>query len=241
MLIIMTATITPANNIKFLSLRNSEERLKQYKESLISLIKSKPNCNIVFCDNSNIQLSMLEDIMQLAEKENVSLELLSFKGDAEGTEKYGKGYGEGEIIKYVLENSKLARNETYMVKITGRLIVHNIFDLTNRLKKNLIYFNVPNYQNRSIYDTRVYAMPICIFKEYFIEGYKNVDDENGYYLENAYTDIILKERLKINNFPKCIRLVGESGSGGAVYTYKEWKARVRDFLCLFNIYGHVKK
>ena len=240
MIIIITGTISPNDNIKDLNLRNVEERLEQYKNALEKTIDLLPGGKIVFCDNSGYDTTALNYLIELADKNNVQLELLSFKGDTQNVVIHGKGYGEGEIVKYVLENSKLAANENYMVKITGRLVVDNIAEIVGRLKNDRVYFNIPNIHRRDIYDTRLYAMPISMFKQYFYEKYKEVDDGKGYILECVYRDIILSNQLPSRNFPLYPRIVGQSGSGGIKYEYTEWKSKIRDLLSFFNVYGKVE-
>lgn len=240
MIIIITGTISPNDNIRDLNLRNVEERLEQYKNALEKTIDLLSGGKIVFCDNSGYDATALKYLIELADKSNVQLELLSFKGDTQNVVIHGKGYGEGEIVKYVLENSKLAANENYMVKITGRLVVDNIAEIVGRLKNDRVYFNIPNIHRRDIYDTRLYAMPISVFKQYFYEKYKEVDDGKGYILECVYRDIILSNQLPSRNFPLYPRIVGQSGSGGIKYEYTEWKSKIRDLLSFFNVYGKVK-
>ena len=43
-------------------------------------------------------------------------------------------------------------------------------------------------------------MPVQIFKDYFLEEYRKVDDDGGYFLECAYTDVILNDKLPSRNF-----------------------------------------
>ncbi len=237
MLIIITGTVAPGTDVTKLKIKDSKQRLDQYRNALEKIILSRPDAAIVFCDNSNYDMGAFSDIADLALKQSVRFESLSFQGDNEAVAKHGKGYGEGEIVKYVLENSKLATNEDYIIKITGRLIVDNIGDIVVKIKRDRIYFNVPNVHRRDIYDTRMYAMPIDTFKKYFIDGYKKVDDNRGYFLENVYKDIVINEKIASVNFPKYPRIVGVSGTAGISYGYTEWKSRIRDLLSCFNYYG----
>ena len=240
MLIIITGTIKP-NRIKDLTLRDTDERFVQYRDALLCLIELHPAADIVFCDNSNYGTDAFADITTKAIENNLNLEILSYQGSSEAIAEHGKGYGEGEIVRYVLENSRLAHDNDYMLKITGRLVVNNISTIVKRVDRDRAYFNIPNIHRRDIYDTRLYGMPIQIFRRYFIDEYKKVYDEKGYFLEHVYRDTILKNHLKVRNFPSYPRITGSSGSGGLSYEYTEWKSRIRDFLSVFNVYGRVKK
>ncbi len=240
MVIIVSGAIAPDPGVRQLTIRDNSIRLAQYKNSLEKLILAKTDAKIVFCDNSGYGTEAFESLNELARQQGVQFETLSFKGDNRAVIAHGKGYGEGEIIKFVLANSKLAAGEEYMVKMTGRLVVDNIADIVRNLKTDRVYFNVPNIHRRDIYDTRLYAMSIKIFNSFFIDEYKKVDDDGGYILENVYTDVIRNNHLKVRNFPRYPRIVGQSGSGGIAYEYTEWKCKIRDILGVLNLYGRVE-
>lgn len=236
MLAIVTGTICPSGDMKQLKLRNTEERLKQYVDALGFLIEEAAFTKIVFCENSGFDMGQLKSLEELASSKHVALELLSFCGNTELCCKYGKGFGEGEIMKYVFENSRLIQDEAFYVKITGRLKIVNIKDICKRLKPDRCYFNIPNRTIREYYDTKLYAMPTHLFRNYFADSYVQVRDDEGKYLEVVYTDILLKGGIKVQNFPRFPRVVGISGSSGLVYSYTEWKCIIKDVLSYLGYY-----
>ncbi len=219
-----------------LVLRDEEERLRQYKESIQFFLESRAFSRVVFCENSNYGTENLSQLFKIAEKNNVEFELLSFQGNAEEACIHGKGYGEGEIMEHVFSHSKLIKAEAYFVKITGRLKVDNVKSIVNHMKHQRTYFNVPNRSVRKLYDTRMYGMPTEQFKDSFLHSYVQVMDEQGIFLEMVYTQILQDEGIKVSNFPRYPRIVGVSGSGGARYEYTEWKCRIKDVLSQINFY-----
>lgn len=236
MLIVVTGTIRPSNQVNQLALRNEDERFVQYEESLRSLLESRACSKIVFCENSNYGTEKLYHLKTLAEKNRIELELLSFEGDAAQTGIHGKGYGEGEIMNYVLSNSRLATAADFFVKITGRMQIDNIKEISVRLNRGKTYFNIPNRTRRDIYDTRIYAMPKKQFASYFKDSYEKVQDGQGIFLETVYTDILLKNSIHVTNFPRYPRITGISGSNGITYGYTEWKCKIRDILSKLDFY-----
>lgn len=235
-LAIITGTIRPALQMSQLVLRNEEERLKQYEESIRCTLCSRAFARVVFCENSHYGTERLSNLTAVAEENGVELELLSFQGNEEKACLHGKGYGEGEIMEYAFSHSKLIETEDYFVKITGRLRVNNIKDIVNRMNRQRTYFNIPNRTLRNIYDTRMYGMSVSQFKECFLHSYEQVMDEQGIFLETVYTKILQEHNIKVHNFPRYPRIVGVSGSGGAVYGYTEWKCKVKDVLSCMNYY-----
>lgn len=236
MLLILTGTICPSSKTGFLELRDEAERLKQYEESICFFIESGAFSKIIFCENSNYGTDRLSYLQEKAKENQVQLELLSFCGDTEQVNVHGKGFGEGEIMQYVFENSRLLSGERTFVKITGRMKVNNIADIVCRLKENNCYFNIPNRTHREMYDTRIYAMPTEVFKQHFMEKYTEVMDEEGWYLEKVYTAVLKQKKLPVKNFPKYPRIIGMSASTGYSYVYTEWKCKVKDVLSLFQFY-----
>lgn len=236
MLGIITGTICPDKEVGQLVLKDTIERLKQYEESIEFFINSKAFNKLIFCDNSNYDIKRLEYLEKHAEVNGIELELLSFKGDAQGVKFHGKGYGEGEIMKYIVNHSKLLKNENFFVKITGRLKIDNIKEITEKLDPSKIYFNIPNRNRRDMYDTRMYGMPLSYFKKYFADAYHKVNDPKGIFLEYVYTDVVLENSFEVTNFPRYPRIVGISGSSGTVYGYTEWKCKIKDLLSGFNYY-----
>ena len=240
MLGIITGTVCPSEAVKQLALRDGAARLKQYEESLEFFVDSGAFDKLIFCDNSNFDAANLGNVKKKAEAKGIELEVLAFQGDVQGVKTHGKGYGEGEIMKYIMNHSKLVNQEEFFVKITGRLKVDNIKKIVQRLETKKVYFNVPNRTRRDMYDTRMYGIPLSCFRRYFMDEYHNVDDEKGVFLEYVYTDVLLKHGIQVENFPRYPRIVGVSGSNGQIYGYTEWKCKIKDVLSKIDFY-RVKK
>lgn len=265
MVLIITGTIEPVKQDK-LVVQDTKVRLEQYLACIRSYIEQDGIQKIVFCDNSNYEnaeLLRIKDNLQLhAQKNRKKLEWLSFQGDSAAVQTYGKGYGEGEIMEYVMAHSELMKSEDYFVKVTGRLVVDNlgqiakVLDIRNKKSSNtknvakitnstsrnklpLCYINIPNRTRRDIYDTRIYAMPKELFQTYFQKVYKKVNDGQGYFLEHVYKDVIQTNKIASKNFPLYPRIRGISGSSGGEYVYTEWKCKIKDLQSKCNYFGSI--
>lgn len=239
MLLIITAAVQPGGDIRKLEERRAKDRLEQYYAALEQTILSGAFSRIVFCDNTEVELAAFQPLTKLAGEHGVELELLNFAGDTQAVSRQGKGYGEGEIMEYVMHHSRLVKEEDFLVKLTGRLVVDKLRQTVRKMKTDRCYFNIPNRTRRNMADTRFYGMPVSLFRECFLKEYFRVDDENGYFLEHVYTDIMKEKGIKVFNMPLYPRIRGISGSTGAVYTYKEWKCRIKDILSCFQWYRPV--
>ncbi len=240
MVLILTATVQPSNEVYNLALKDADERCRQYKEALTYYIDNNPKINIVFCDNSDIDISEFEDIKELSIKNNCNLEILTFKGNVQETINKGKGFGESEILSYALRNSKLIKEDKdkFFIKVTGRLVLTNLAKQMKRFNNNIMYINSSiDGIGRTIADTRTFAMSTDCYHKYFEKSGQLVDDQNGMFLEVIYYETIMKFALMTRNMPYYPRIVGKSGSGGYQYSFKEWKCKVKDLLSIFNHYG----
>jgi hypothetical protein len=149
----------------------------------------------------------------------------------------GKGYGEGEIVEYMFQHSKLIRLDDVIIKLTGRMQLDNIDILTRKMDTQKLYINATLVEGKRIADTRIYAMPSKVFKEYFINAYTRVSDRDNYFLEHVYADVIRENDLTSLNLPLYPRIRGVAGTSGHVYSYKTWKCVIKDLLCKFQYYA----
>lgn len=234
MILIMTATVQPAK-INQLCLRDTKTRLKQYCSAIKFYIRCKAFNKIVFCDNSNYPYTY-ETEQKLAEAENIYLEILKFRSDSDLIEKYGKGYGEGEILKYVINNSHLLKNENYFYKVTGRIKVKNVSILVKNNKETAV-FNRNLYTYKSL-DTRFWGIKKNDYIHFLMESYKAVNDEQGRYLEICYKKDIDKAKIPYKSFLLYPSIDGYSGTVGKKYNETKWYTKiVYDFLCYFNLFN----
>ncbi len=121
--ILLTACINPG---KVPVLRKEAHiRREDYKKSIRAWLSNPTVHSVVFCENSNADLS---DIHKICDGYAKRVELFSFEGQDFPPER-GKGYGEMKILRHALEKSKLIVQSTKVIKVTGRLYVPNIGDL----------------------------------------------------------------------------------------------------------------
>ncbi len=240
MVLILTATVHPAEGVFNLSIKDKDERCRQYKEALTYYIENVPGIKMVFCDNSDMDVSEFDDMKELSLKNKCNLEILTFKGNVQETINKGKGYGESEIVTYALRNSRLIREDKdkFFIKVTGRLILTNLAKQMQRFNNNIIYINSTVDGNGNLTaDTRTFAMNTDNYSIHFETAGRFVDDKKGVFIERVFYNTIRKFTLYTRNMPYYPRILGCSGSNGYQYSYKEWKCRIKDFLSGFNYYG----
>ncbi|WP_342044835.1 hypothetical protein [Bacillus sp. OTU530] len=238
-MLLITSCINPNKDVPYLSIKSSSERFQQYCTTVEWAIKSTNFSKIVFVDNSNFDTTVFQKYVELATKYEKRLEILSFQGNVAQVVQKGKGYGEGEMIEYALENSSLLADSNYFYKITGRLIVENISEIEQTVKEDnyltgCFYLNYP-YTN--MIDTRFYLINKELYKNILLNEYYHVDDSNWFALEHIYYKELKKNKIKYSSFKVYPRISGQSGSSGKTYN-KRKIFYFYDILCKLGVFNY---
>ena len=120
-----------------------------------------------------------------------------------------------EITKliYALKNSVLLKEATYFCKLTDRLKVDNIDRFIKLADMNGTYFWTIGLNKikkiSSGVETRFYGIPI--------KAYKDVDDENGMWLERGFYQRYRTTNIKCRKMALYPDFLGKSGSMGIDY------------------------
>lgn len=231
--IILTACINPGE-IPYTKIIDTQERLKDYIISLSKWIVNAEIKHFIFCDNSNYKYDY-DYLIMLAKELGKELEVIKFNGN-NMSKKYGKGYGEGKIIEYALNNTKIKNSLEYFYKITGRLYVENFNEIIKSGNSTNLFFK-PQVKNRNFVDTRFFKVGVEFYNNNLKGIYKSVDDKKGYYLEHAFYDALILKKEEINSFNLYPHIIGRSGSNGKVYKNKKYILLVKNILSKYNTYS----
>lgn len=215
-LLILTSCIQPTqqDNLKLLDWK---ERYNQTIACLKFYIESGAFSKILICDGSGYGLRD-DAITKYASNHFVEFESLSFLQNQELVKMKGKGAGEGEIMAYIVQNSKLFKECSSFIKVTGRLVVGNIVELVGKMTPTETpYFNIMVSRVRGSVDTRVYGISTSMYANYFIDAYKNVDDNAGETYEIVFGRILKSNNIKYKPLPLTPILIGKSGTDNKAY------------------------
>ena len=212
--LLITGCIFPTKNVFCNTLKNPEERKKQYIESIRFYLEKTEVKNVVFCENSGVQDD--SHLSEIASKFGKNFEWLTFIGNQEKIAEHGKGYGELEIVDYAVKNSKLLSKCNTFIKVTGRLKLVNIDKTRQYLDKNKNYFAL----SHRCFDVRSYLVTKDFYVNYLSKCKDLISDSNGYYLEHAFYDIAKKYKNDCSVFSFYLNFIGISGSTGIKYREK---------------------
>lgn len=232
MLLLLTGTIDPSvfNNTN-VKISASDERLEQYVTSIKKYIDTKVFKNIVFVENSGASFP-LEEIENYAKQRNQNFELVQIKTDVSKTIEFGKSYGEADCIEQGLLKSKLAKDEEFFVKCTGRVFVKNIDKLCGKKQ------NVNKFLFRDDMDwcyTLIFQMNIDEYKKHFFRSKELCDEKNGIDIEKSFYKIIMEDDIRFKCFRSYPNVEGVCGTTGTMYNEKYM---MKNFFTKLGLFSH---
>lgn len=211
--LIMTATFR-AETTPTLVVRQEEERILQYMCALASWAQPAHVRRIVFAENSDTRFDFSKVIryMEAAGKE---VEVLVFDGNKEAS-RLGKGFGEGEILEHIYDNSTLLRRGATFYKVTGRIFVSN-FDLVSERTTAPVAFHRQKSKagKRAKANTVFFKCSLALFESRLLHCYKQVNEPNGVQFEHLYFDQLLDPIPADFGVPPVF--VGQQASTGKLY------------------------
>lgn len=139
---------------------------------------------IVIADATGQTLLEEEEVLMLNQM-GVEVEQIYYIQNADLVIRNGKGYGEGALIKFALQNSAFLKSATNFFKCTGKVYCRNFSEIFNMVQENKIQniFWQDSFDN-SI-DSRFFYTSKDFSEEILIPAYENVDDRNGVMSEHT--------------------------------------------------------
>ena len=240
-IILLTGCINPQGMI-LTKLQDKEIRLKQYLYA-INWYLEHTYLPIVFVENTNFNLSPhYTDIMY-----SDRFEYITFDGNHYDKTK-GKGYGEALIIKHAFNHSTFIKENTCIIKITGRLIVQNVLELLNDYKKmlsktpkDIICCDVNRKLTTAF--SRIVFMPYGFCVKFFFNEIERINDSLNNEFENILSDSIhlavTSNNFDFSLFKRQYYIIGMSGTTAKKIVNKSnLKIYIKYILFKIGFWGH---
>jgi hypothetical protein len=205
---------------------DTQSRLKLTLESIRQWRRMPAVKAVVVCDGSGFDLGPHIN-GRLSTGTAVECEVLKFTNDLAGVKSKGKGYGEGQIVNYALEQSRLLSEAASFAKCTGKLWVENYSDCAQRYNGLAAFDYLGKFKVKAI-DTRFYIVNRDFFRAHLATAHNDVNDAEGYYLEHAFTASLTQLKLSDYIMVPTPRIRGVAGSTGVTYGSDRLKAALRD-------------
>ncbi len=201
-------------------LKDTEARLHHVLESIAQWLRIAPRQPIVLCDGSNFDF---RPVVQEAHP-HAQIESLFFENDQQKVREFGRGYGEGEIVKYAIQHSKLIQQAGCFAKCTSKLWVENFEACKKHWNGQLlfsgVFLNVFSPLQPTVLqqiDTRFYFASLSMYERYFMNAHLTMDSRAGHGLEDSFFDILVRENISHCLLPTPPVIAGVGGGTGAYY------------------------
>ena len=111
----------------------------------------------------------------------VRIEQIHYQQDSEMISRKGKGYGEGKLVEFAVQNSRLIAQSGSFFKITGKTYVRNFLDLYKLINEfkvsTMVWKHIEDGELAKPWaDCRFYYVSKEIALEHFVPAYLEADD-----------------------------------------------------------------
>ncbi len=213
--LLITTAVRAAPSVS-VRVSDHQRRLEYTLEGIGEWVARVPELRIVVCDGSNSDLTS-------AIRENwptSTIEVLHFQNNEKKVARFGKGYGEGQIMAFALKKSKLLRQAPVFMKCTGKLWVDNFHEVLAGIRSTnsfMIRWRPDEHGQRKPFwvDTRFFVVEKTFFRKHLASAYRDVDIEAQHYIEHVYAErlgaVAAERQLRFLVKPQ---IRGVSGSTG---------------------------
>ena len=218
----MTVLITTANNppegLPFLKMTDPVMRAIAAKAALYFWVAQGIQ-QIILADATGTNLLSEYEWGEI-DKSETRIEQISYKQASETVIKHGKGYGEGKLIEYAINNSELLSREEYFLKCTGKTYVRNFPDIAesirthNTLGQFWKHIGDDGTAMKPWADCRFYYTSKTFARSHLIPAYLASDD-NVSFCENQLYDV-LNRTMKVSRGLRPF-IAGYAGGTGEPY------------------------
>jgi len=192
--LLLTSSLIPADLSG--NLNDPSMRMMHTIESISEWLKIDPNIQIVICDGSGFDFSETVKV----NFPSANIECVFFNNDVEQIKRHGKGYGEGEIIRYAIEHSKSIKKSEVFIKCTAKLWVANfqqcLLECNKQFTCSAYFANVFSYKKTSLkfIDTRFYISRKDFYLNHFSSAHVQLGNTEQS-IEDAFLDIVKNKKL----------------------------------------------
>jgi hypothetical protein len=200
-------------------LNDPSARIEHTIESIAEWLEIDPQIQMVICDGSGYDFSNTVKI----NFPSANIECIFFDNDVEQIKKHGKGYGEGEIIRYAIEHSKFIKQSDVFIKCTAKLWVANfdqcLLQWNNQFICGAYFANVFSYKKTTLkfVDTRFYISRKDYYLKHFSVAHTQLGNTVGLSIEDTFLDAIQQEKMKHIFFRTPPVICGVGGGSGKYY------------------------
>jgi hypothetical protein len=218
-IILITAAIRPPDKMPYLKMKDAASRLTATKMALFSWAMQGVR-NLVIADATDSPV-LSEEEMALLRQMGINVEQIHFAQDEAQVGLLGKGYAEGKLIEFALENSRLLAQEEYFFKCTGKIFCRNFQNIIALIQhhklRGLFWRRHRAKKILGALDPRFFYTSTSFFKENLAAEYALSNDTEDKFVENLCGHL-LDKRCPQGHATRPLLAGFEGGTGEQIET-----------------------
>jgi len=226
--ILITSSIVPYDS--GVKLSDPQQRLFHAIEAIEQWIRVAPGSKLILCDGSNFDFKPI-----IKEKfPSTEAECLYFENDRSKIITHGRGYGEGEIVKFALKHSAFLREADRFAKCSSKLWVENYAECASEWADDCLFsaifknfFSISKRVEMTQVDTRFYISTNAFYLKNLADAHCQIDSTSGFGLEDSFCAALRKINQKRYLFSALPIIRGVGGGTGKYYKYN-WHRVTKD-------------
>jgi hypothetical protein len=195
--VLITTASNPPDGMPQLKMTNVAARTATAKAAVF-IWAAQGIRKIVIADATGSTLLNSEETAMLKQM-GVDVEQIHYLQNSALVKQRGKGFGEGELTSFALNNSMLLKQETHFFKCTGKLFCRNLPEIRGMIQHNHlshIFWKMLNYENtRTFADTRFFYTSRDFALNVLLPAYLKADDRQPACVEE-HCHAVLQGTLK---------------------------------------------
>lgn len=177
--VLLTTAINPPDNFPFLRMTDASSRLIATKASVF-FWALQGAAQIVIADATGADVLNADDVTNLS-RMNVQVEQIKYQQDTGEIIARGKGFAEGRLLRFAVNNSILIQSSEAFFKCTGKVYCRNFKSIVALIEKNKIssiFWKADNFQDELV-ETRFYYCNKALFVDKILPAYERSNDHQG--------------------------------------------------------------
>ncbi|QWD59746.1 hypothetical protein [Polynucleobacter sp. MWH-UH35A] len=176
-ILLVTCAINPPLGIKYLNLNQPSERLITTKSSIF--FWASLGIKKLLIVDSTLTKVLNEEDLELLRAVGIDVEQLSFQQNNEEVIHKGKGFAEGKLLEFAIDNSRLLKTEPFFFKSTGKVFCRNFSKIVELIRSNQIkgiYWSLFEHGQFNTVDTRFFFTSVEDCHNFLLPIYNNLNE-----------------------------------------------------------------
>lgn len=220
---------------KGVRLQDTHARIHHAVEAVERWLALDPKLPIVICDGSSYDFSKEMQVRF----PTANIECLHFENDQHLVRQFGRGYGEGEIVKFAIQRSLTIKKYGCFAKCSSKLWVDNfkacLSFWNGKILCKGVFMNIFSPFKKtylSYIDTRFYICNTEFYIKHLLHAHHSINLPSGRGLEECFRDVIITNRMNHILMP-IYPIIGGVGGGTGEYYRTPARRRIKEKFRIF--------